>query len=76
MKKIFLLLLLLLLLYSCKTTTIVVVPIPNVEVPIYPPQTNLSYYNDKIHYNRNISNVFYFNSTLFSDIKNEFVYFK
>ncbi|WP_297206860.1 hypothetical protein [uncultured Brachyspira sp.] len=53
---------------SCKTGTLVIVPIPNIEIPIYPPQTNLSL-------NTNIFNNYYlglggfssFNRSLFNN---------
>ncbi|WP_300370354.1 hypothetical protein [Brachyspira sp.] len=85
MKKIFLLLLLSITLFtSCKTGTLVIVPIPNIEMTVYPPQTNLertSSYNFNIYTNRLRINNFYNSSILFINntnnlFKNNFVYLK
>ncbi len=54
-----------LFLISCKTTTIVVVPIPNVNIPIYPPQEVSS---NKMSYNTNYHN--YFAYSHFIEISN------
>ena len=56
MNKLFILLYIIFILFlvSCRTTTIVVVPVPNVEIPIYPPQIS----SNKMSYNTNYYNYF------------------
>ncbi|WP_300753493.1 hypothetical protein [uncultured Brachyspira sp.] len=44
------------ILISCKTGTLVVVPIPNIEMTIHPPQTNLK---GSYNFNNHYSNSFY-----------------
>lgn len=65
MKKIVLLLLLFIAFTSCKTGTLVVVPIPNIEITIYPPQTNLDKVSSYNFYSNNLGMNNYFNNNLF-----------
>ena len=72
---------------SCKTGTLVIVPIPNIEITIYPPQTNLSlntnmmfnnYYLGLGGFNRSLfsNSTVFFNGTNNNLFKKNFVYLK
>ena len=72
---------------SCKTGTLVIVPIPNIEITIYPPQTNLSlntnmmfnnYYLGLGGFNRSLfsNSTVFFNGTNSNLFKKNFVYLK
>lgn len=73
---------------SCKTGTLVIVPIPNIEIPIYPPQTNLSLNTNNMMFNNHYLGLGGFNRSLFSNstvffngtnsnlLKKNFVYLK
>ncbi|WP_295155380.1 hypothetical protein [uncultured Brachyspira sp.] len=83
MKKIVLLLLSAVLFISCKTGTLVVVPIPNIEITVYPPQTNLertSSYNFNAYprlFNNNLGmNSCFYSSNTNNLVKDNFVYLK
>ncbi|KLI32192.1 hypothetical protein SZ50_08960 [Brachyspira hyodysenteriae] len=89
MKKIALLLLILIALASCQTSTMIIMPVQNVQMPAYPPQ---SYLGEKSKYNfngySNLNNTLgmnnYLNNSLFSSsifntnnlLRKNFVYLK
>ncbi len=69
MKKIVLLLLTLIALASCKTSTMIIMPVQNIQMPAYPPQSHLevgekSKYKFNSHYNL-LNNSLGMNSNLF-----------
>ncbi|OEJ14179.1 hypothetical protein BFL38_01920 [Brachyspira hampsonii] len=83
MKKIALLLLLLIALASCKTGTMIIMPVQNVQMPAYPPQSHSgekSKYKFSSNYNLNNSlgmNNYLFNNTNTNNLfRKNFVYLK
>ncbi|MBW5390837.1 hypothetical protein [Brachyspira hampsonii] len=83
MKKIALLLLILIALASCKTGTMIIMPVQNVQMPAYPPQSYLgekSKYKFSSNYNLNNSlgmNSYLFNNTNTNNLfRKNFVYLK
>ncbi|MEI0476596.1 hypothetical protein [Brachyspira pulli] len=67
MKKIALLLLLLITFASCKTSTMIIMPVQNIQMPAYPPQSYLgekSKFNSYSNFNSLGMNN-YFNNNLF-----------
>ena len=83
MKKIALLLLLLITFASCKTSTMIIMPVQNIQMPAYPPQ---SYLGEKSKFNSysNFNNSLGMNSSLFNNsifntnnlLRKNFVYLK
>ena len=86
MKKIALLLLILIALASCQTSTMIIMPVQNVQMPAYPPQSYLgdkkSTINSNSYYNLNNSlgmNSSLFNNSIFNTnnlLRKNFVYLK
>ena len=85
MKKIALLLLILIALASCQTSTMIIMPVQNVQMPDYPPQSYLrekSSINSNSYYNFNNSlgmNSSLFNNSIFNTnnlLRKNFVYLK
>ncbi|MEI0447388.1 hypothetical protein R4J03_10040 [Brachyspira intermedia] len=87
MKKIVLLLLTLIALASCQTSTMIIMPVQNIQMPAYPPQSHLevgekSKLNSNSYYNFNNSlgmNSSLFNNSIFNTnnlLRKNFVYLK
>ena len=80
MKKIALLLLILIALASCQTSTMIIMPVQNVQMPAYPPQSHLgeksklnsnSYYN----FNNSLGMNFKIKGLLYETISNYIIIF-